>query len=222
MERKKLLSLFTAAVCWLHVRLVALSQCRNESGDQQLNTVVKWMMAAALIGASSAASAATDTYYVETGAYPSIGDISASGFFQTSGAGTDTVTGFDITLMNGTRSVTLCTSGAFGCAVNDTLSGQNWILDNGSKLICEAPCLLEDRGTASGPRSSFIYNVTALGDGEVGYFIGGPPSDAAGIGVGPASFVIAGAAPVPLPASAWLMLSGVVGLGALVRKRRTA
>jgi hypothetical protein len=28
--------------------------------------------------------------------------------------------------------------------------------------------------------------------------------------------------PVPLPASAWLMLSGVIGLGAMARKRRTA
>jgi hypothetical protein len=28
--------------------------------------------------------------------------------------------------------------------------------------------------------------------------------------------------PVPLPASAWLMLSGVVGLGATARRRRAA
>lgn len=31
-----------------------------------------------------------------------------------------------------------------------------------------------------------------------------------------------GVAPVPLPASAWLMLSGVVGLGAMLRRRRAA
>jgi len=34
--------------------------------------------------------------------------------------------------------------------------------------------------------------------------------------------VLVPVAPVPLPASAWLMLSGVAGLGAMVRKRQTA
>jgi hypothetical protein len=36
------------------------------------------------------------------------------------------------------------------------------------------------------------------------------------------SLMVSRAAPVPLPASAWLLLSGVIGVGACVRRRRTA
>lgn len=92
------------------------------------------------------------------------------------------------TLSNGTQSVTPCSSGTFGCTLNDTLSGQSGILDNGSKLICEGTCDLEDKGLGtimSGTRSSFTYNVTGLGDGEVGDCIGGPPQYGTAIGVGP-------------------------------------
>lgn len=37
-----------------------------------------------------------------------------------------------------------------------------------------------------------------------------------------ATYAATGAAPVPLPGSSWLMWSGVVGLGAMVRRRRVA
>jgi hypothetical protein len=36
------------------------------------------------------------------------------------------------------------------------------------------------------------------------------------------TYAATGSAPVPLPAAAWLMLSGVAGLGAMTRKRRAA
>jgi hypothetical protein len=41
---------------------------------------------------------------------------------------------------------------------------------------------------------------------------------------GPSSLVVSAssASPVPLPASAWLMLSGLVGVGVMARKRRAA
>jgi hypothetical protein len=110
----------------------------------------------ALIAVSGVAGA-QDTYYVQDGMFATIGGISATGFFRTSGIGTDTVTGFDITLSEGAQSVTLCSSSAFGCKVNDLITGEFGVTDTGSKLVCSASCQFFDDEVGVVAPSGFVF-----------------------------------------------------------------
>jgi hypothetical protein len=91
----------------------------------------------------------------------------------------------------------------------------------------------EDAEWSSG--SSYIANVIALfGTSAIAPYnsnglpilVGSTPSESNsltdninGTGVGNLDYTITSLTPVPLPASAWLMLSGAVGFGAMVRRR---
>ena len=110
----------------------------------------------ALIAASGVANA-QDTYYVQNGSFATIGGISAAGFFETSGVGSDTVTGFDITLKEGAQSVTLCSSSAFGCTVNDLITGETGVTDTGTKLVCSSTCQLYDSEVGFAAPSGFVF-----------------------------------------------------------------
>ena len=113
--------------------------------------------AAMALIAMSGVAGAQDIYYLQTGSYSKIGNITATGFFETSGIGTDTVTGFDITLTQGNQSETLCSSAAFGCKLNDLIVGESGVVDTGKNLMCLASCLLYDAETSLPNTSGFVF-----------------------------------------------------------------
>jgi hypothetical protein len=126
--------------------------------------IVNWLVAVSLIAVAGAAQA-DDKYYIQSGMFPSIGDIIATGFFETSGVGNNTVTGFDLTLKSGSQSVTLCSSALFGCTFNDFITGQSGIVDTGSQLICTANCLFYDDETSFTTPSGFLFSGGSSGAG---------------------------------------------------------
>jgi hypothetical protein len=67
--------------------------------------------------------------------------------------------------------------------------------------------------------ATFGYTYTPSG---ITLFPGGL-SETSAINVGGADPLVSGTAtPVPLPSSVWLMLTGLIGVGAMARKRRAA
>jgi hypothetical protein len=188
--------------------------------------LANWIVAVALIAVSGVAGA-QDRYYIQTGAFPTIGDISATGFFQTSGIGTDTVTGFDLTLSSGRQSVTLCSSSLFGCTVNDFIPGQMGIVDTGTQLVCTANCLFYDDEVGINFPTGFVFVGGSLGQGETEQYRVGGYQNTAVVAAPIRGFVIAAQKPTSAPeidpASAssglTLLLGGLAVLGD--RKRRT-
>jgi hypothetical protein len=181
----------------------------------------------ALIAVSGVASA-QDTYYVQNGMFASIGGISATGFFQTSGIGTDTVTGFDITLHDGGQSVTLCSSSAFGCKVNDLITGETGVTDTGSKLTCSASCQFYDSEVGVAAPSGFVFAGSKAFQGAAEQYRLNGYNNTTDVAAPKGSFVIAAgkattSAPEIDPASAASGLTVLFGvLATLVGRKRKA
>jgi hypothetical protein len=94
-----------------------------------------------------------------------------------------------------------------------------------SRLYLPASVLYNPAYT-NGSKSAGIYLETGNGPGGLAWFSGGYNNDTGRVlgvlGGTTTEFyaVYTNAAPVPVPAAAWLMLSGLSGLGAFVRRKR--
>lgn len=181
-------------------------------------------MAALAFIAASGAAGAQDTYYIQSGAFPTIGGISVSGFFKTSGVGMDTVTGFDLTLRGHGESITLCSSRTFGCTPNDFLVGDTGVMDTGTALVCAANCLFYDDEVGYTLPSGFLFSGSSTGQGLQAeqYRVGGYKNTAQAAAP-KGSFVIAGrvSAPEIDPASAASGLTLLLGSLIVLRGRRS-
>jgi hypothetical protein len=155
--------------------------------------------AAVALIAMSGVAGAQDIYYIQTGDYSKIGNISASGFFETSGIGVDTVTGFDITLTQGKQSATLCSSAAFGCTPNDLIVGESGVVDTGKKLTCLTSCLFYDAETSITSPSGFVFaGVNGLQGAEEQYSLNGY-QNTTDVPAPPGTFVLAAGKPTSAP-----------------------
>ena len=155
--------------------------------------------AAMALIAMSGVAGAQDIYYLQTGSYSKIGNITATGFFETSGIGTDTVTGFDITLKQGSQTETLCTSSAFGCTVNDFVAGESGVVDTGKKLLCLASCLFYDNETSFNNPSGFVFaGVNSFPGATEQYRLNGY-QNTIGVSAPPGNFILAGQKPTSAP-----------------------
>lgn len=96
--------------------------------------------------------------------------------------------------------------------------GGTWSLLPGMSFAKEAKYALELKG---GPRSVFYHLDTSNTSGtwSTADLLVGKKDRQAGL-----SYIkmVGSAAPVPLPAAAWLLIGGVAGLGALAKRRRAS
>ena len=109
-------------------------------------------------------------------------------------------------------------TGAGGVVVNEpvTISTTSFVNISGLSLSLWA----ESGGSPTGPplaSGGTDFNLPALAPGMYELIITGTTT---GVSGGAYAGVVA-ASPVPLPAAAWLLLSGLVGVGAMARRRRT-
>jgi hypothetical protein len=222
-----------------HYPSVVGNQRNVTNGVVAMNTKnlgLQGLLALGLIAGPMAANAQTaDVYYIQYGAFPTIGnvksngdptigEISATGFFLTSGVGTNTVTGFDITMSYGGESVNVCSSTIFGCAINDSLVYQFGVVDTGTQLLCSAGCELADRGGGYIGETFFSIGGPTIGYGfssEISFptaFLSASTSSP------PNGYVIAASRPVEAPeidrTSAASGLTLLLGGLAVLRGRR--
>jgi hypothetical protein len=136
----------------------------------------------------------------------------------------------------GTQSMTLVTSSNRGQNNVDGLGGFLWTDSDGTNIQADtafslsAPNVDADgllfavgAPTSDGHYASFNFyfndNGSILGD-FLGH--GGNPPEQVWSGSSNGTLTINSVSPVPLPAAAWLLLSGIGGLAPLVRKRKFA
>jgi hypothetical protein len=118
----------------------------------------------ALVSLVGMAAHAKDEFYsIESGnAAAQIGEITGTGFFETSGFGSSTagngiVIGFDLTLSEGGNSITLCSNAAYGCVPNDILLDQVGVVADSKGLRCVGACYLTDIGNGLGTPTAFTF-----------------------------------------------------------------
>jgi hypothetical protein len=183
-----------------------------------INTT-KWLAALTLLAGPMVANAQANLVY-EGSSSPGVYDYGVSSqdnplLFQ----GLDTGNAPSITLYNlaGVTSASLSglASGDFNVAINPAGTSVTFTVAtvSGFNVSCSAtPCVL----------STFVVDAPNSVLGSVNYQLG--PFDGyntGGYSEGP-YYVSPPPPPVPLPASVWLMLSGLVGVGAMARKHRAA
>ena len=197
-------------------------------GNQRVTKIVNWVLAMVLFALAGTASA-DDRYYIQSGMFPSIGDILATGFFETSGIGNNTVIGFDLTFTSGSQSVTLCSSVVFGCTANDFITGQSGIVDTGSKLVCTKSCLFYDDEVSFSSPTGFLFSGSKSGPGlETEQYRLNGYSHTNDVAAPKGNFVIAGKAvraPEIDPASAasgLTLLLGVLAVFSGSKRKRVA
>jgi hypothetical protein len=188
----------------------------------------------AMIGGPTIAMA--DTVYDFT--WSGGGGVTASGTFDVANGNVQSVTGsISGGGLPGADSLSLITAGALGTSVPDPANSapSSFTFETGSGAVFEGDTVFSSAspyldvyglvlkvGSETGGSSGgalYAFNIWGNSPGNWQASLAGAGGTEGSIYTVNEAGTLA-VSPVPLPASAWLMLSGVTGLGVMVRRRR--